>query len=95
MNAGWLHIRAEDLDRFTYGTGFEWDFVKQLTLIGEVFGLAGHDIKPSSRTEPRAQLGLRFKPIENVDIDVIYGRNILGENANWITLGLTVRFDAK
>ena len=95
VNAGWLHIRAEDLDRFTYGTGFEWDFVKQLTLIGEVFGLAGHDVKPSSRTEPRAQLGLRFKPIENVDIDVIYGRNILGENANWITLGLTVRFDAK
>ena len=95
VNAGWLNIRSEDLDWFTYGAGFEWDFVKPLTLIGEVFGLAGHDVKTSSRTEPRAQLGLRFKPIESVDIDVIYGRNILGENADWITLGLTVRLDAK
>jgi hypothetical protein len=30
-----------------------------------------------------------------LDIDVIYGRNIVGENADWITLGLNVRFDAK
>ena len=25
-------------------------------------------------------------------VDVIYGRNITGENANWITLGTTIRF---
>ena len=24
--------------------------------------------------------------------DLIYGRNITGENANWITLGTTIRF---
>ena len=27
-----------------------------------------------------------------MDFDVIYGRNILGENANWITVGWNVRF---
>jgi hypothetical protein len=95
VNAGWLYIRSEDLNWFTYGAGFEWNFVKPLTLIGEVFGLAGHSVEPLTRTDPRAQLGLRFTPVESVDIDVIYGRNIFGENANWITLGLNVRFDAK
>jgi len=41
---------------------------------------------------PRVQVGLRFTPVEAFDIDVIYGRNITGENANWITLGTTIRF---
>ncbi len=96
LNAGWLYVRAEDLHWITYGAGFEWNFVKPLTLIGEVFGLAGHHhVEPASVREPRAQLGLRFTPVENIDIDVIYGRNIFGENANWITLGLNVRFEAK
>ena len=31
-------------------------------------------------------------PIDTIDFDVIYGRNIGGENANWITLGMNVRF---
>jgi hypothetical protein len=26
-----------------------------------------------------------------MDFDVIYGRNLLGEWSNWITVGLTVR----
>jgi hypothetical protein len=94
VNAGWLYIRSEDLNWFTYGAGFEWNFVKPLTLIGEVFGFAGHSVEPRTRTDPRVQVGLRFTPVESFDIDVIYGRNILGENANWITLGLNVRFDA-
>ena len=95
VNAGWLYVRSEDLNWFAYGAGFEWNFVKPLTLIGEVFGFAGHSVEPRTRTDPRVQVGLRFTPVESFDIDVIYGRNILGENANWITLGLNVRFDAK
>ena len=95
VNAGWLNIRSEDLNWFTYGAGFEWNFVKPLTLIGEVFGVVGQSVEPTSRTDPRAQLGLRFTPVENVDLDIIYGRNVLGENANWITVGLNVRFDPK
>ena len=38
------------------------------------------------------QAGLRYTPMENIDIDLIYGRNITGEDANWVTLGLNVRF---
>ena len=85
----------EDLHWFTYGAEIEWNFMKPLTLIGEVFGIAGHNVEPVTRTDPRAQVGLRFTPVESVDIDLIYGRNIAGENANWFTLGLNLRFDAK
>ena len=72
--------------------GFEWNFVQPLTLIGEVFGLAGPRQEARSVTEPRAQIGLRWTPAEAFDIDLIYGRNITGENANWLTLGLNLRF---
>jgi hypothetical protein len=27
-----------------------------------------------------------------IDLDIVYGHNITGENASWITAGLTVRF---
>ena len=62
--------------------------------IAEVFGQVG-DLPPaasSSVREPRMQAGLRYTPVDNIDIDLIYGRNITGEDANWITLGLNVRF---
>jgi hypothetical protein len=71
----------------TLGAGFEWNFVKPLTLIGEVYALAG----PGQRN-PRFQLGLRYTPVDYLDFDLIYGRNIAGEEANWITLGLNVRW---
>ncbi len=92
LNAGWLHERREQLHWFVYGAGFEWNFVKPVTLIGEVFGLTGNSVEPSTRTDPRAQIGLRFTPVSSFDIDVIYGRNVFGENANWITIGLNARF---
>jgi len=94
LNAGWLYERAEDRHSATYGAGFEWMALKHLTLIGEVFGVATEH--PDARTvvDPRFQLGLRVTPIDTMDFDVIYGRNIGGENANWITLGWNVRFPA-
>jgi hypothetical protein len=30
-------------------------------------------------------------PTKDIDCDLIYGRNLLGEGSNWITVGLTVR----
>jgi hypothetical protein len=93
LNGGWLYNHVDDFHRAYYGAGFEWNFVKPVTLIAEVFGFAGHKVDPASETEPRVQAGLRFMPVENVDIDLIYGRNILGEDANWFTLGLNVRFE--
>ena len=43
------------------------------------------------KTNPRFQSGIRYSPTKNVDWDVIYGRNLTGEQANWITLALTFR----
>jgi hypothetical protein len=95
LNAGWLYERPDDLHWLTWGASVEWTFAKAATLIAEVFGQAGHDVLPASVRNPRFQAGVRFLALDNVDIDVIYGRNITGEDANWITLGLNVRFDAR
>jgi hypothetical protein len=93
VNGGWLYDRVAALHWATYGAGFEWNFVKPLTLIGEVFGQAGQNVLDQpTLTDPRAQLGLRYTPVESLDIDIIYGRNITGAGANWITAGLNVRF---
>jgi hypothetical protein len=89
VNGGWLWDPLTVRHHATWGAGFEWNFVKPLTLIGEVFGIAG----TGQNNNPRAQLGLRYTPIEAFDVDVIYGRNITGENAHWITVGLNVRFN--
>ena len=50
---------------------------------------------PRSRpgvVEPRFQLGLRYRPVDQFNVDLIYGRNLAGERANWITLATVVRF---
>jgi hypothetical protein len=88
LNGGWFWDPSVDQHVASWGAGFEWNFVKPLTLIGEVFGFAG-----GPNPEPRFQLGLRYTPIETLDIDVIYGRNLTGEQAHWITVGLNVRFN--
>lgn len=90
VNAGWLGNPTTNEHSMSWGVGAEWEFAKQLKLIGEVFGFVGESVN----RDPRAQVGLRFTPQEHYDIDLIYGRNITGENANWITVGLNVRFDA-
>ena len=83
LNAGAL--RNGEL-HFTWGTGLEWDVRPSWTLIAEVFGQTGLG------EDPRLQAGLRHSPTKAVDVDVIYGQNITGEGAHWITAGLTVRF---
>jgi hypothetical protein len=92
LNAGWLYDGIARVNYGTYGAGFEWNFVQPLTLIGEVFGFAGPRQDVRSVIEPRAQVGLRWTPAESVDFDVIYGRNIAGENAHWFTWGVNFRF---
>jgi hypothetical protein len=100
LNAGWLYERPGSLNWFTWGAGFEWTIAKPITFIAEVFGqagklptvAAGDPPAPNSIREPRLQAGLRYTPVENVDVDLIYGRNVTGEDANWVTLGLNVRF---
>jgi hypothetical protein len=70
----------------TAGVGASWTFVPHWSVIAEVFALMG-----PGQTNPRFQSGLRYSPTKDIDLDVIYGRNLLGEWANWITVGVTVR----
>jgi hypothetical protein len=70
----------------TGGAGVSWNFVKQWSVISEVFAIVG-----PGQTNPRFQSGIRHSPNKNVDCDLIYGRNLTGEGAHWITFALTIR----
>jgi hypothetical protein len=91
INAGWLWDRMVDRHYLTYGIGFDWKFTDVLQWTIETFGQAGAADLPSV-VRPRFQTGVRYRPNEIFSVDVIYGRNITGENANWITIGTTIRF---
>jgi hypothetical protein len=70
----------------TAGAGVSWTFVPHWSVISEVFALMG-----PGQTNPRFQSGVRYSPTKDIDCDLIYGRNLTGEGANWISVGLTVR----
>ena len=92
LNAGWQLDRTTNRNYFTYGAGFDWRTPDNVwTLTGEVFGQAGAAEEPGV-VEPRFQLGLRYRPVDQFNVDLIYGRNLAGERANWITLATVVRF---
>jgi len=91
LNGGWLWDRTWDRHYLTYGIGFDWKFTDTLQWTIETFGQAGAS-EIRSVVQPRFQTGVRYRPDEIFSVDVIYGRNITGENANWITLGTTIRF---
>jgi hypothetical protein len=93
VNGGWLWDRIVDRHYFAYGLGVDWRTPDNVyTLTAEVFGLMGAEQEVSTATQPRFQVGLRFRPIDVFSIDFIYGRNIYGENANWFTVATTMRF---
>jgi hypothetical protein len=92
LNAGWELDRTTNRNYFTYGAGFDWRTPDNVwTLTGELFGQLG-TTEQSGIVEPRFQLGLRYRPIDQFNVDLIYGRNLAGERANWITLATVVRF---
>jgi len=86
VNTGWIYDPSRGQHFLTGGVGFAWTFKEPFSVLGEVFAVAG-----PGETNPRAQLGLRYNPTKQVDIDVIYGRNITGERSNWITIGMSFR----
>jgi hypothetical protein len=75
----------------TYGAGFDWIVHGPWIVTGEVFGQTGRS-SLGSIVKPRWQSGVRFRPVDALSVDLIYGRNIAGENANWLTLAATFRF---
>jgi hypothetical protein len=91
--AGWLWDRTVDRHYLLYGVGFDWKFTETLQWTIEAYGQAGAADTPSV-VRPRFQTGVRYRPNEIFSVDVIYGHNITGENANWITIGTTIRFPA-
>jgi hypothetical protein len=93
LNAGWEWDRVAGQHYATYGAGVDWRTPDNVwTLTAEVFGQLGARQDAVGVTEPRFQVGLRWRPIDDFNVDLIYGRNIYGENANWITLATVVRF---
>ena len=93
LNVGWQLDRVTDRNYLTYGAGFDWRTPDNVwTLTGEVFGQAGPALDQPGLVEPRFQLGLRYRPADQFNIDLIYGRNLAGERANWITLATVIRF---
>jgi hypothetical protein len=95
LNGGWLYERAAELHWATWGAGFDWSVSERISLIGEVYGQLGHNLVDLPHAnDARAQFAFRLKPNENMDFDVIYGRNLTGENAHWVTVGINVRFNA-
>lgn len=94
LNAGWQWDRVAERHFFLYGAGFDLRTPDNVwTLTAEIFGLLG-TAETASETQPRFQVGVRWRPIDRFSMDLIYGRNIAGENANWITLATSIRFPA-
>jgi hypothetical protein len=91
INAGWLWDRTIDQHYFTYGIGFDWKFTEVLQYTIEMYGQAGR-AEFASTVQPRFQTGVRYRPNDIFSVDLIYGRNITGEDSNWITIGTTIRF---
>jgi hypothetical protein len=91
LNGGWLWDRSVDRHYLLYGIGFDWKFTETLQWTIEAFGQAGQSDQPSV-VRPRFQTGMRYRPNEIFSVDLIYGHNIMGESANWITIGTTIRF---
>ena len=95
VNSGYLYDAPTRGHYATWGAGAEWTLNPKVALIGEVFGQAGSHGETSTTQHPRFQTGIRYSPKSNIDLMLIYGRNLNGENANWVTVGANFSFQAK
>ena len=86
LNAGWSHAYndGDQQHRLTWGTGFEYQLAEKLTLIGERYGQEGGE--QAWQAGPRLHIG------EFVDVDLLVGRSLIGDRAQWLTTGATLRF---
>jgi hypothetical protein len=96
LNGGWMLDRTVERQYMTYGIGIDWRTSDNVwTLTAEAFGQTANSAEVSSITQPRFQVGLRWRPVDRWNVDAIYGRNIYGENANWFTVATVLRFPPK
>jgi len=66
------------------GAGAEYRVAHSLTLIVERYGQKG--------AEQAWQAGPRFHLGPLIDVDVVVGRSLVAERAQWLTTGATVAF---
>lgn len=95
FNLGYMRDRLLQRDFFAYGAGIDIRTQQNNWIAtAEVFGYAGNidDTTARSVARPRAQLGLRWRPIDAWSADILYGRNLNGENSHWITFATAYRF---
>ncbi len=91
LNGGWIGDQANDRDFATWGAGFDWLFMPKFSMTVETFGqFNGDDL--GWETRPRFQSGVRYRPVDEFSVDLIYGRNINGEGSHWLTLSTAYRF---
>ena len=84
LNGGWLWDRTADRHYLLYGIGFDWKFTDTLQWTIEAFGQAGRPMNPAPCGRG-CRPALRYRPNDIFSVDLIYGHNITGENAHWIT----------
>lgn len=85
VNLGWEHDQEAEKDLMFWGVGTDWQINENLALIGEVFG--------RNEGRPGFQVGVRPTVLDGkMDLHLVAGRNITDVEANWITVGLTLRF---
>lgn len=97
VNLGYSRDRIVNRDYLTYGAAFDLRTPDNVwTITGEVFGIAGAITEDQDRGQirPRWQTGLRWRPVDEFNLDVIYGRNLTGEQSNWVTVATVFRFKA-
>lgn len=96
VNAGYMRDRSLQRDFATYGAGIDWRTADNVWILtAEVFGLTGassEDALPGNN-RPRGQAGIRWRPIDALSFDVIYGQNLAGERNHWITFATVYRFN--
>jgi hypothetical protein len=94
INLGYMRDKVLERDFLAYGAGIDMRTLANNWIVTfEVFGVAGDktNIDPSI-TRPRGQVGLRWRPIDAWSADILYGRNLTGENSHWITFATAYRF---
>ena len=92
VNGGWLWDRTVDRHYLTLRHRLRLEIHRYPAVDDRGVRPGRRNPISPSVVRPRFQTGVRYRPNEIFSVDLIYGRNITGENANWITLGTTIRF---
>lgn len=94
LNLGYTRDNVFGRDFLAYGAGFDIRTpANNWIATFEFYGLAGDSSGMDPNTvRPRGQVGLRWRPVEAWSADILYGRNLNGENSHWITFATAYRF---